>query len=180
MIIRHAEKHHDGSPDRGVSIEGVHTKHELTVRGWQRAAALVRFFAPVEGLHAASPVSTPRTIFASAVTRDSPSRRALRTVEPLAHALRIEVDQRFPEGEEQALAAAARLAPGPVLIAWHHTHIVPIVHAIAGGRLAAPQSWPDDRFDVVWILDRDEASGGPWTFSQAPQRLMAHDRPDPI
>jgi len=180
MIIRHAEKHHDGSPDRGVSIDGIHTKHELTVRGWQRAGALVRFFAPVEGLHAASPVWTPRTIFASAATRESPSRRAIRTVEPLAQALEIPVDVRFQEGDEVPLAAAARTAPSPVLIAWHHTHIAQIVHAIAGAQAPAPPRWPDDRFDVVWILERDEAGDGPWTFTQVAQRLMASDRPDPI
>jgi hypothetical protein len=180
MIIRHAEKHYDHSPDRGVSIDGIHTKHELTVRGWQRAGALVRYFAPVEGLHAASPVSTPRTIFASAPTPKSPSHRPLRTVEPLAHALAIGVDIRFPEGEEAALAAAAKIAPGPVLISWHHSHILRIAHAITGHALALPAEWPEDRFDVVWVFDCDEAAGGAWRFSQVPQRLLGYDRAEPI
>jgi hypothetical protein len=179
MIIRHAEKHHDGSPDRGVSIEGIHTKHELTVRGWQRAGALVRYFAPVDGLHAASPVSTPRTIFASAPTSRSPSHRPLRTVEPLAHALEIPIDLRFPEGEEAALAAAAHIAESPVLISWHHSHIVRLAHAISGHHLSLPVAWPEDRFDVVWVFDHDETDG-PWRFSQVPQCLLGYDRPEPI
>lgn len=179
MIIRHAEKHHDGSPDKGVSIEGIHTKHELTVRGWQRAGALVRYFAPVGGLPQGAPISTPVAIMASAATPQSPSRRAIRTVEMLAQALGVVVDARFPEGEEAAVAAAAVAGPAPVLISWHHSNIVPLARAIVGEGLSLPQKWPDDRFDVVWVFDRDDAAGD-WAFSQVAQRLFAHDRPDTI
>jgi hypothetical protein len=181
MIIRHAEKHHNGSPDRGVSIYGVHTKHELTVRGWQRAGALVRYFAPLQGVHAASPVSTPKTIIASAATPKSPSRRALRTVEPLAHALGLAIDDRFPEGEEAAVAAAALSAVSPVLISWHHSHIIGLVREIVGPDLEFPQAWPDERFDVVWVLDQeDEGSARLWRFSQVPQLLLGYDRAETI
>jgi len=179
MIIRHAEKHHNGAPDRGVSIHGFHTKHELTVRGWQRAGALVRYFAPVGGLHAPSPVSTPKTIFASAATPRSPSRRALRTVEPLAHALGVAIDDRFAEGQEAEVAAAALQAPSPVLISWHHSHIVILARVIAGADLEAPTIWPEERFDVVWVLDRDDGAGA-WRFSQVPQLLLGYDRPEVI
>ncbi|HEY8003807.1 MAG TPA: hypothetical protein VIE16_06230, partial [Phenylobacterium sp.] len=65
MIIRHAEKH-AGTHERGVNIKGYHTSHELTVRGWIRSGALVRFFAPIGGLPDGAPISTPRSIFASA------------------------------------------------------------------------------------------------------------------
>ena len=67
MIIRHAEKH-NGGRERGVNLEGIHTKHELTVRGWLRAGALVRFFAPIGGTPPGFPISTPRSIFAAAAT----------------------------------------------------------------------------------------------------------------
>ena len=50
MIIRHAEKHQHGSHDRGVNEDGRPAHHELTVRGWQRAGALVHLFAPPGGL----------------------------------------------------------------------------------------------------------------------------------
>jgi hypothetical protein len=179
MIIRHAEKHYDGGPDRGVCIDGFHTKHELTVRGWQRAGALVRFFAPVDGAPRVEAISTPRSIFASAATPKSPSLRAQRTVEPLAAALGIEIDRRHAEGEETAVAAAALSASGPVLIAWHHTHIATLAEAIAGPGLGCPRQWPEDRFDVVWVLDQDDADG-PWRFSQVAQCLFAHDRPELI
>ncbi|HEY2749762.1 hypothetical protein [Phenylobacterium sp.] len=180
MIIRHGEKHTNGGPDRGVNIEGVHAKHELTIRGWQRAGALAPFFSPRGGMPAGSPISTPRSIFASAATTLSPSLRAQHTVQPLAALLGLGIDSRFPEGEEAAIAAAVLQAPGPVLIAWHHSHIVGLARAIAGDAIGCPQAWPDERFDVVWILDRSEDHGGGWTFSQMPQQLFAHDRAEPI
>jgi phosphohistidine phosphatase SixA len=179
MIIRHAEKHNGGA-ERGVNIEGLHAHHELTVRGWQRAGALVRFFAPVGGMPPGSPISTPRSIFASAATPQSPSLRAQHTVGPLAAVLGIQIDKNHADGEEAAVAAAALAAPGPVLIAWHHSHIPALAKTIAGGQLGCPDDWPDDRFDVVWILDRSDAAAGPCSFSQVAQCLFAHDRPEPI
>ena len=174
MIIRHAEKHTNGGVERGVNIQGVHTKHELTVRGWQRAGALVRFFAPAEGNATAPLISTPRSIFASAATKDSPSLRSQHTVEPLAAWLGVQIDKAHACDEEVALAAAVLAAPGPVLVCWHHSHIPLLAKLIAGMALGCPDEWPDDRFDVVWVLDR-EGDAGPWRLSQVPQRLFAHD-----
>jgi hypothetical protein len=179
MIIRHAEKH-NGGRERGVNLEGVHTKHELTVRGWLRAGALVRFFAPIAGMPTGFPISTPRSIFAAAATPDSPSLRSQHTVQPLAAVLGVHVDKGYSEGEEDELAAAALAAPGPVLISWHHSHIPLLAKAVAGAQFEGPDDWPDDRFDVVWILDRDEAAGGRWRFSQFAQCLFAYDRNEPI
>lgn len=179
MIIRHAEKHH-GNHHHGVSIEGERKKHELTVLGWQRAGALVRFFAPGDGVPSGAGISTPQSIFASAATPKSPSLRARRTVEPLAAKLGIQVDDSHPEGHESKIAIAALEAASPVLISWHHSHIPELAEKIAGEHLGWPDEWPDDRFDVVWILDRPDANNGRWTFTQVPQRLFAHDRPEPI
>jgi hypothetical protein len=180
MIIRHAEKHtYGGGVDRSVGANGVHTKHELTVRGWLRAGALAPFFAPVGGLPEGAPVSTPKTIFASAATRKSPSLRPQHTVQPLADLLRIRIDTSFACGREPALAARALEAPGPVLIVWHHSHICDLARMIAPGA-PIPREWPDERFDVVWVLDRHDDPAAAWTFSQAPQRLFAYDSPHPI
>jgi hypothetical protein len=180
MIIRHAEKHTEDGRERGVNIEGVHARHELTVRGWQRAGALVRFFAPAGGLPAGAPISTPRSIFASAATPESQSLRAQRTVEPLAAALGVPIHTTHADGEEAAVAAAAMVAASPVLISWHHSHIPALARIIAGDGLGCPPHWPEARFDVVWILDRGDSAAGPWRFSQVPQRLFAQDRDEPI
>lgn len=179
MIIRHAEKHHDGSPDRSVAPDGSHAKHHLTVRGWLRAGALVRYFAPAGGLPAGSPISTPASIFASAATAKSPSLRAQHTVEPLAALLGIEINRDHADGEEKALAPAALAAKGPVLISWHHSHLIRLTMGLAGPDVPCPRDWPDDRFDIVWVLDRDEPTA-PWRFSQVAQQLFAYDRPEPI
>ena len=179
MIIRHAEKPHDSGRERGVDIDGVHAHHELTVRGWQRAGALVRFFAPAGGAADDAPISTPRTIFAAAATPQSRSLRPQHTVRPLAEALGVAVDVRHSSGEEAAIAAAALAAAQAVLISWRHSHIPALARALVGEQPAIPKVWPDERFDLVWIFASD-TPGGPWRFSQVPQRLFAHDRAEGI
>ena len=179
MIIRHAEKH-VGTGDHGVDITGASARHELTVRGWQRSGALVPYFAPPQGHPPDAAIATPRSIMASAATKQSPSLRAQHTVRPLADLLGIEIDRRFADGEEAAAAAAALAAASPVLIAWHHSHIPILAKLIASAELACPNQWPDDCFDVVWVLDRDDGAAGPWRFSQVVQRLFVTDRTDPI
>ncbi len=177
MIIRHGEKH-AGTHEHGVNLKGVRTRHELTVRGWQRAGALVRYFAPTGGLAPDAPISTPVSIFASAATAASPSLRAQHTVLPLADMLRLKINAEHPEGQEMAVAAAALAAPQPVLISWHHSHIPLLAKALCGAGIGCPDSWPDERFDLVWVLDRD--GGGVWRFSQVPQLLFAGDSADAI
>jgi hypothetical protein len=90
----------------------------------------------------------------------------------------MEIDCRFSADQEGALAKAVLAAPAPVLISWHHSHIHGLVEAIAGGLEGCPRAWPEHRFDVVWVLDRDDA--GEWTFSQVTQRFFAHDAAEPI
>ena len=92
--------------------------------------------------------------------------------------LGVAVDKSHPEGEETAVAAAALAAPHPVLIAWHHSLIPVLARAIAGHDLPCPGEWPEERFDLVWVLDRDAAGG--WRFSLVPQQLFAEDISDPM
>ncbi|MGF6303029.1 hypothetical protein OKW43_005714 [Paraburkholderia sp. WC7.3g] len=54
MVIRHAEKPVKGLA-MGVDERGVGDNGHLTVRGWQRAGALARFFSPVTGNFAEPP-----------------------------------------------------------------------------------------------------------------------------
>jgi len=175
MIIRHAEKHQHGIHDRGVTEDGRPAHHELTVRGWQRAAALVNFFAPHGGRPKDSPIQPPRSIFASNATKESPSMRAMHTVGPLAQALGIVVNHDYAEDQEAALAAAVAAASSPVLIAWHHGHIARLAKEIAGEHIGCPGHWPDERFDVVWILERNSGHEGFWKFSQVAQFLLPGD-----
>ena len=61
MLIRHAEKPDD--KDGGVDPKGDLEKHDLIVRGWQRAGALVQFFANPRDPN--GPIKRPATIFAT-------------------------------------------------------------------------------------------------------------------
>ena len=178
MIIRHAEKHL-GTNEHGVNLQGAPAHHELTVRGWQRSGALVPFFAPPNGHPSDAAISTPKAIMASAATKASPSLRAQHTVLPLADLLGLKIDKRFPDGDEIDAAAAALEAASPLLISWHHSHIPIFAKLIAGAGLPCPTHWPDDCFDVVWVLDRD-GDNMPWRFTQVVQRLFLNDRVEPI
>jgi hypothetical protein len=174
MLIRHAQKPDD--KDGGVDQKGNADKHDLIVRGWQRAGALVQFFAnPPEPN---SPIKRPATIFATEPATGSESKRPLHTVTPLTQWLNIAIDSTIAEGSEQDLVTKAIASNGVVLIAWHHEKIPAIANLILQNQ-SAPQKWPGDRFDVVWIFSRAAASD-PWTFSQAPQLLLSGDSPDVI
>jgi broad specificity phosphatase PhoE len=166
MVIRHAEKPDD--KDGGVDPKGNPDKHDLIVRGWERAGALVQFFANPNG-----PIKRPATIFATEPSTGSDSKRPLHTVTPLAKFLNLNIDSSIVEGSEDALVRAASAANGVVLIAWHHEKIPAIANLILQNT-SAPQKWPGDRFDVVWIFSRVVANA-PWTFSQAPQLLLSGD-----
>src|SRR6266404_7365739 len=79
MLIRHAEKPDGVSGAPGVNADGIEDKESLTVRGWQRAGAMVRFFCPVSGAREL----VPRTVFASGIGPESKSLRPAETVAPL-------------------------------------------------------------------------------------------------
>ncbi len=176
IILRHAEKPADGEP-LGVRASGRADPESLTPRGWQRAGALARLFVPPDGRFAHPALATPTAILATRAEEGAgASRRPKQTVRPLADLLGIALDHRFGKGEEAAVAAAVLAGDGVVLVAWVHERIPAIVAAIPG----APKvpDWPDDRFDVVWVLA--PAPGGGWALTQVPQRLLAGDRDDGI
>jgi hypothetical protein len=174
MLIRHAEKPDD--KDGGVDQKGNADKRDLIVRGWQRAGALVQFFANPRDPN--GPIKRPATMFATEPATGSESKRPLHTVTPLAKFLNLNINSTIAEGSEDALVKAAIAANGVLLIAWHHEKIPAIANLILQNQ-SAPQKWPGDRFDVVWIFSRTAATA-PWTFSQAPQLLLSGDSPNVI
>ena len=54
-----------------------------------------------------------------------------------------------------------------------------IANQILGNDTTVPQTWPGDRFDLVWVFDWN-AGAESYTFTQVPQLLLAGDSPDPI
>jgi len=177
MLIRHAERPSADKTTRGVTLAGKKNKEELTVRGWQRAGALARFFAPSDGHFAHPALARPNMLFACGAGPSSPSLRPQHSLLPLAELIQKEIDCRFFEGEEEPLVKAARGIQGTVLIAWKHPAMHVIANAILGDKSAVPQHWPFDRYDLVWVFERTAAG---WAFVQVPQLLLAGDREDVI
>src|ERR1041385_1779223 len=123
MILRHAEKPADDGSVLGISTNGAQDPEELIVKGWQRAGALVRFFAPFGGQFAHPALASPDIIFASAVAKHSKSLRPQHTVSSLADFLRKSLNLDHAKGDEDALVADALSQAGNVLIAWEHEAI---------------------------------------------------------
>jgi hypothetical protein len=157
MVIRHAEKPDAAAGIAGVSDHGAADNDDLTVRGWQRAGALVRLFSPVQPLSADGMIARPHALFATAPTSDNPSRRPLHTIKPLSQDLVIEIDKRFVVHEEDKLLDAAKSAGPVVLISWHHERIDNIAKLLG---VTTTGKWPDQRFDLVWVFNKAATGWG--------------------
>ena len=179
MMIRHAEKPLTDTPPHGVTVDGVNDQRSLTPRGWQRAGALVPYFVGNGGGMGTSGLPVPSHLVASRIGLNSSSARPLETVQPLASRLSLAVDTRFLKGDTGPLAQALAKIEGVVLVSWEH-HLIPSIAATLVGRPGiVPTTWPDDRYDIVWVFER-HATDLAFTFRQVPQLLLAGDTGEPI
>jgi hypothetical protein len=179
MLFRHAEKPDDKAGIAGVTLSGVQNDYELSVRGWQRAGALVGLFSPRAGALVAG-LATPGAIFATAANAKNHSLRPQHTVQPLVDKLKLQMDSIVSDGDEPTLVSNAINAKAAnVLVCWHHERIHKIADILLGNKTSCPQGWPDNRFDVVWVFDRPSGTGS-WAFGQVPQLLLKDDLPDII
>jgi broad specificity phosphatase PhoE len=179
MLIRHAEKPQGSSGDYGVTAEGHRDKESLTVRGWQRAGALAHLFAPAEGRAQEQSLARPQFLYASKPKKQNGSRRSMETITPLAEKLAIRINCNFMKFDTKELLEEVRVCDGAVLISWQHDYLPEIANGLLGDETTAPQEWPVDRYDVVWVLDLDPASGR-YAFKQVPQLLLMGDWATPI
>ena len=177
MLIRHSEKPAKDGTVKGVSLDGAKDKESLSVRGWQRAGALVRFFAPHHGHFAHPALAKPGSLFACKALADNKSLRPQHTLVPLAEFLGANINAEYAEGDEKALTQAALAVEGIVLISWKHNMLPTIANEILADNTITPQEWPIDCFNVVWVFDRYLEG---WTFTQVPQSLLAGDSEDVI
>jgi hypothetical protein len=152
-----------------VKKSGEPDKESLTVQGWQRAGALAHFFASEADLR-------PDVIFSSGIGAGSESHRPKQTVMPLAKLLGIEINEKHLRDEVEPLMSDVEGCQGIVLVSWEH-HRIPGLVALLKNAPAVPAKWPDDRFDIVWILHQN---GNGWDFTQKPQLLLAADLDDEI
>jgi hypothetical protein len=175
FLIRHGEKPPPVGPPAGIKEDGRTDDHSLIVRGWQRAGALASYFCYPRD----AAIECPTKVYSPPKHGKAGDHgRPFETLIPVAAKLNAEVDTRFTLDEETELVADVLSQTGVVLIAWEHKRLHTIANAILGDAVTAPQTWPDDRFDVTWIFER-EASGA-YRFDQRPQLLLAGDRPEVI
>jgi hypothetical protein len=174
MVIRHAEKPGKEGAPFGVDPEGNPDPESLAPLGWQRAGALTVFFAPAKGALQDPALATPQFLFACGNEKKRKRPRPLQTITLLAQRLGATVDTTFLAGEEAELADFAMSSPGVVLISWEHQHIQLIANRILGDSATAPQAWPEERFDVVWVFDLE---AGRYRFRQIPELLLPGDLP---
>ena len=179
MVIRHAEKPSNDSPDEGVTQEGERDKESLTVKGWQRAGALAALFAPAHSSFHHPSLAVPQFLYASKPIRRNGSRRPVETITPLAEKLAIRTNTHFSKLESDQMLEEVFLCDGVVLICWQYEFIPKIANYILGNNKTTPQHWPEDRFDMVWVFDKDSASTR-YSFKQVPQNLLMGDWATPI
>ena len=169
-LIRHAEKPSEDGRLVGVDEAGFLDANELTVRGWQRAGALARFFA---GFDSGPPV-LPSHLVAAAPDAEHPSKRSISTLLPLAGHCGLVVATPFHVGAEDRLAQYLDRLHGLVVVAWEHKRIPALARLLAADAAEVPTEWPKDRFDLVWLLVPDGSGGR--RFAQLPQQLLGGDQ----
>lgn len=199
MIIRHAEKPPEppaSPPPFGVAPDGTQDDRSLSVRGWQRAGALVSLFVPSRPVP--SSIKAPQFIYAVKVDGDdekprdaagirigTKGKRTQQTIAPIAEKLgpTATLNFTFDKGDEAAMIASAMACPGAVLICWVHENIRRIANQIPmSAATPVPESWPADaqgngRFDVVWLFEFDNSTAT-YRFGHIPQMLLAGDVPE--
>lgn len=173
ILIRHAERPtSDGK--NGVTEAGSACPHSLTVKGWERAGALVPLLRR-PAAHA-SALAIPSALFACPATAEAPSMRSLQTLQPLSAVLGLPINASVQKGDEAVLAAQLRQMSGVALVAWSHHGLPALARAYLEGADAVarvPSDWPEDRFDLVWVVD---GPIGRRQFRELPQALMGGDR----
>jgi hypothetical protein len=190
-IIRHGEKPADppsvdpGQPPPtpaapfGVDYQGVQDEHSLLPRGWQRSGALAVLFAPAVGASQAG-LQIPAALLSPSYGKQgkTAAHRTYQTIQGLSDRLGLQIASDFAEGQEPQLAASVvSTYSGVVLICWEHRHIPSLASSLpATPGTVIPQTWPGDRFDVIWTFTLvPGAVPAQYSFGQVPQQLLSGD-----
>ncbi|MCO5122650.1 MAG: hypothetical protein M9915_02750 [Rhizobacter sp.] len=175
MFVRHGEKPGEGSKPHGVNPHGEHDGHSLSVLGWTRAGALAGLFAHAPS-RAHPHVVRPGRIIATRPTEEAKSKREIHTARPTAERLKLEVEATHTHGNEAELTREVLAKPESVLIVWHHGTMAKIVrHFPVVNPDDIPKHWPDERFDLIWVLVRQPGEELAYRFVSVPQMLLADD-----
>jgi hypothetical protein len=168
LIVRHAEK-----PDSGK---------ELSASGQARAHAYVSYF---QNYSFGGKTLAVDHIFAAA---DSPeSHRPRLTMEPLAKALGLKINNKHKDADFQKVADAilkkSKYDGKTIVICWHHGEILDLTKALGADRSKLPPAiswppspWPSEVFG--WLLQLRYDPKGDLMTTQAlcvNQQLMYED-----
>jgi len=185
MIIRHAEKPPDPPNKKGpwdVQEDGQSGGGKsLIIPGWQRAGALVHFFAPYKAKPSNPEIESPHHIYAAS-PKGTETQRPWETVTPLAAWLGYKegsgsFDTSYKIGDEKDLVKSVLGHSRPVLICWEHVHIMPdMIDDInkaypITNYSEIPKAFPNV-FYLVWVLD---LKGSKYTWSSVNQNLIPGD-----
>lgn len=175
IMARHGEKPADHGTPFGVDHHGRTDEHSLSVAGWMRAGALAALFGQLPS--AGHPgLVRPGRVYATGPTADAKSMRETHTAQPTADRLHLALDASFQHGHEARLAAAVCAQDEDALIVWHHGGLADLVrHFDLVNDGDVPDAWPEDRYDLFWILTREPGDSETFRFAALPQRLFGGD-----
>lgn len=179
MIIRHGEEpDEDTGFPYGYTPRGRIDERSLTVRGWRRAMAIANLFGNPSSKDPRG-IERPDHLFASGIGKKSKGKRMEQTLMPLAFRLGLKIDTEHLTTKKgiKGVAEEAMDSKGVVLICWKHKEIDNIAEIIMDGK--KPKKWPHDRFDLIWIFDRDKKKGkrDKYDFREVPAMLLCGDSP---
>jgi broad specificity phosphatase PhoE len=168
MFIRHAEK--PEKAEKGVTPNGEHDEHSLSVRGWTRAGALAALFANPEST---PHITKPSHVIATAPSDSYKSKREHDTALPTAQRLGVKVDATPIPADYSTLASSIRESTDSTLVVWHHGSIPAFIASFpVANSKDVPAHWPESRFDVIWVLQPD---GEQYTWHEVNQELLDGD-----
>jgi len=174
MFIRHGEKPNSHGAPHGVNHEGEADEHALAVRGWMRAGALAALFAHLPN-QSYPAVQQPARVVATKPSSDAKSHREHNTARPIAQRLALPVDSDLERGSEEQVRDNILRDPRTTLVVWHHGELA---HLVGGFPISnagdVPATWPEDRFDLIWVLARNPGDQA-YTFTSVNQGLLAGD-----
>lgn len=170
MFIRHAEK--PEKAEKGVTPEGEHDEHSLSVRGWTRAGALAALFANAS---TRGHLVEPTRVVATAPSHSYKSKREHDTALPTAERLGLKVESIEVPEDYTSLVEDLRNDSNSTLVVWHHGSIPSFVRAFPLSNVEqVPRDWPEDRFDLIWLLI---PTGDDYEWHQLEQDLLDGDAP---
>lgn len=162
----------------GIDISGNPNSHSLTPRGWQRSGALGDVFTG-SARPGSESLLTPNHLICPNYGDDATTseRRTYETLLGVSGLTGLPILSPYPENDEAQLAAAViDQYSGVVLICWEHTRIPALAGSIsASAPTSIPQTWPKDRYDIIWKFTRDGDNSTTYSFEQLPQRLLGGD-----